>query len=61
LHSGQIVSVIFVSSLVAPLRDQPAALVCWHFELLDRLLDSTLLVRSVNDANELSWRPADVW
>jgi hypothetical protein len=35
---------------ILPLSDQPAALVCRDPELLDRLLDRGLLVRSVDEA-----------
>jgi hypothetical protein len=40
--------------MIPPLGDQPTALVLWHAELLDRLLDRCLLIRLVaNDADEL--------
>jgi hypothetical protein len=47
------------SGSIPPLRDQPVALILWHAELLDRLLDRALLTRSViDDADQLSRRAA---
>src|SRR6202035_750426 len=46
--------------LVPPARDQPIRLICRHLVPLDRLRDWALLVRSVNNADELGWRAPDV-
>ena len=46
---------------ISPRCGQPVAQVLGHFKLLDRLLDRTLRVRSINDADELGRRAADVW
>jgi hypothetical protein len=45
---------------IPPPRDQPAALVLRDLELLDRLLDRGLLIRSVKNSDESGGRPADV-
>jgi hypothetical protein len=42
------------------LRDQPAALVRRNLVLLDRLGNRGLLVGSINEADELGWRAADM-
>jgi hypothetical protein len=45
---------------IPPPGDQPVALIFRNLELLDRLRYRALLVRSVNDADELGWGAADV-
>jgi hypothetical protein len=51
----------YSAASISPLSNQSAALVCRNLELLDRLFDRRLLVRLIVDnANELSRRPADM-